>query len=459
VTAKPHGGIHFVDGVDMQSKDSEELTRVGPGTVMGEFMRQYWIPAAKSSELEKDGTPMRLMLLGEKLVAFRDSDGKVGVMDHMCPHRNASLVLGRNEEGGLRCIYHGWKFDVKGACVDMPSVPPSQCFKDKVKALAYPAVDRNGIVWVYMGKREVPPPLPMIEATLLPDDEVQISFMMRSCNWMQALEGDIDTSHFGFLHVGHLDPDDVPEGHPLQHTAGERAPEYHVRDTPWGTNYGAYRSVRPQTTYWRFANYMFPFWTQTPQGEFHHNIQARAWVPLDDEHTMMIFWRRTGVRSTNEPLKNGQPLGGARPQPEFLPRTTDWLGRYRVKASEANDWTMDREAQRTNRIYSGIDHIGLQDQAVTESMGPITDHSREHLGPGDLMIARTRRRALQAARAFASGKPAPGADAPEVLMGARSGYFEAQDSIEWQQAYADQMSAALRVLAAKTEPAEAAMAK
>ncbi|RYF56458.1 MAG: hypothetical protein EOO29_52495 [Comamonadaceae bacterium] len=216
----------------MSPKDSQDLTHVGPGTVMGNFMRQYWIPAAQSSELAADGTPMRLLLLGEKLVAFRDSDGRIGVMDHLCPHRNASLVLGRNEEGGIRCIYHGWKFDVTGQCVDMPSVPASQCFKEKVKAHAYKAVDRAGIVWVYMGPRQdAPPPLPMVEATLLPQEEVEISFMMRNCNWMQSLEGDIDTSHFGFLHVGHLDPDDVPEGHPLEHTAGERAPEYHVRDT------------------------------------------------------------------------------------------------------------------------------------------------------------------------------------------------------------------------------------
>jgi hypothetical protein len=136
--------------------------------------------------------------------------------------------------------------------------------------------------------------------------------MQRQCNWMQALEGDIDTSHFGFLHVGHLDPDDVPDGHPLSYTATERAPQYHVRDTPWGTSYGAYRSVRPQTTYWRFANYMFPFWTQTPQGAFGRNIQARAWVPLDDGHTMMIFWKQkgNGDPGTNAPLKTGQPLGG-----------------------------------------------------------------------------------------------------------------------------------------------------
>lgn len=428
-------------------QDNIDMTRVGPGTVMGNFMREYWIPAAKSSELGNDGTPMRLMLLGEKLIAFRDSSGRVGVMDHLCPHRCASLVLGRNEENGIRCIYHGWKFDVDGNCVEMPSVAPSQDFKEKVKAKAYKAVDRNGIIWVYMGPKKQPPPLPKIEATLLQESEVEISFTQRDCNWLQALEGDIDTSHFGFLHVGHLDPDNVPVGHPLEHTASERAPEYHVSDAPWGTTYGAYRTVRPETTYWRFANYMFPFWTQTPQGEFPINIQARAWVPLDDEHVMMIFWRTKSLGGgTAQPLKDGKPLGGSKPQPEYLPISTEWLGRYRVKANESNDWLIDREAQRTNRIYSGIDNIGLQDQAVTESMGAITNHELEHLGPGDLMISRTRRRALKAARAFQEGNDAPGVDQPEILKEARSGYFEAHESVEWQKGYADQMSAAKRVI-------------
>jgi hypothetical protein len=278
---------------------------------------------------------------------------------------------------------------------------------------------------------------------------------------MQALEGDIDTSHFGFLHVGHLTPDEVPEGHPLQHTSGDRAPEYHVRETPWGTNYGAYRKVKPETIYWRFANYMFPFWTQTPQGEFPVNIQARAWVPLDDTHTMMIFWRRRtgGPRSSGEPLKNGKPLAGSRPAPDFLPNDTSWLGRYRLKADESNDWLIDREAQRSNRIYSGIDHIGLQDQAVTESMGAITDHMKEHLGPGDVMIARTRRRALQAARDFAAGKPAPGADNAQIMMGARSGYFELHESVAWQDAYAQKMQVAERVPEARQAAPEAIPAK
>src|SRR5215470_17925507 len=155
--------------------EGAELTRVGPGTVMGELMRQYWIPAALSSELKVDGAPLRLMLLGEKLIAFRDSAGRVGVMDHRCPHRCASLFLGRNEENGLRCVYHGWKFDVAGNCVDMPSVPVQQDFKEKVKAKAYPATERAGLVWVYMGSAAEAPPFPEIEAALLPDSELTVA--------------------------------------------------------------------------------------------------------------------------------------------------------------------------------------------------------------------------------------------------------------------------------------------
>src|SRR5580693_2166046 len=189
-----------------KQKDSEDLVRVGSGTVMGEMMRQYWIPAAMSSELERDGAPTRLMLLGERLIAFRDSSGRVGVMDHRCPHRCASLFLGRNEENGIRCVYHGWKFDAVGNCIDMPNTPPHQDYKQKVKAKAYKVAERNGLVWVYMGERAEAPPLPGIEASLLPESDLQIVFAQRECNWLQALEGDIDTSHFGFLHAGSVDP-------------------------------------------------------------------------------------------------------------------------------------------------------------------------------------------------------------------------------------------------------------
>jgi phthalate 4,5-dioxygenase oxygenase subunit len=431
------------------ASEGVELTRVGPGTAMGALMRHYWIPAALSSELARDGAPRRLMLLGEKLIAFRDSAGRVGVMDHRCPHRCASLFLGRNEAGGLRCVYHGWKFDTAGNCVDMPSVPAHLDFKDKVKAKAYRVTERAGLIWVYMGAAAEAPPLPAFETLLVPDDEIGVSCIARDCNYLQALEGDIDTSHFGFLHAGHIDPDDVPEDHPIRYAVTNRAPEYHVADTPWGTQYAAYRPAAPGRTYWRFANFLFPFWTQQPQGEFDEHVHARAWVPLDDHHTMYYYlWWKRGSASLARPrtsLKDGKPFGGATASPTFLPNTTDWLGRWRLAANAANDWTMDRDAQRSGAIWTGIQNIHTQDQAVTESMGPITDHAHETLGPSDLMIARTRRRLLMAARALAEhGTVPPGIDDPEVYRGARSGFFVSEETLPWQEIYSRQLAAAVR---------------
>jgi len=408
------------------AQESVELTRVGPGTVMGELMRCYWIPAALSSEIERDGSPVRLKLLGEKLIAFRDSDGRVGVMDHRCPHRCASLFLGRNEEGGIRCVYHGWKFDVDGNCVDMPSVPPPD-FKQKVKAKAYPAVERGGVVWVYMGARAAPQ-LPAFEILDMPADEVRVAFIMRSCNYLQAIEGELDTSHFGFLHAGHVDPEALSEDEPLRNTVISRHPDYHLTDAPWGTQYAGYREAAPGRTYWRFANFLFPFWTQAPNGEFGSHMHARGWVPLDDEHTMYVYfwWQRSRSSMTlGQPAyKDGTPIGGTGRGNKLLPNTTDWLGRWRMAANSDNDWMIDREAQRNNTIYTGIDGIHLQDQAICESMGPIVDHTLEHLAPSDIMITRTRRRLLRAARALREeGIPPPGVEDAEVYRGARSGYL------------------------------------
>src|SRR5512133_2991770 len=172
----------------MLKEENELLTRVGPGTPMGELMRQYWLPALVSTELpEKDGPPVRLKLLGEELIGFRDSAGRVGLLGNHCPHRGASLFFGRNEEEGLRCVYHGWKFDVAGNCVEMPNVPRGDEMKDKVKARAYQAVERGGLVWVFMGDQAKAPPLPMLEAALIPDGEASIRFVQRQCNWLQAL--------------------------------------------------------------------------------------------------------------------------------------------------------------------------------------------------------------------------------------------------------------------------------
>ena len=436
----------------MRQKDSDDLVRVGPGTTMGKMMRQYWLPAAMSSELKADGEPMRLLLLGEKLIAFRDSSGRVGVMDHRCPHRCASLFLGRNEENGIRCVYHGWKFDTEGNCVDMPSVPPERDFKHLVKAKAYKAVERNGLIWVYMGARKTAPPLPEIEATLLPEAEVTINFVQRECNWLQALEGDIDTCHFGFLHAGSVTPDMLPQDSIFRYTVTNRAPDYHVADTQCGTMYAAYREAAPGKTYWRFANFMLPFWTQTPQGKFTEHLHNRAWIPMDDTHTMFVSltWRRHPPSISGD--KNGQTMPGFDRAFDFLPNSTDWHGRWRLNGRPENDWLIDRDAQATGGNYTGIDGIHAQDQAVTESMGPITDHLWEHLGPSDMMIMRTRRRLLAVARAFAkTGKAPPGVDNPDIMYPVRSGDFVTEAGLTWRDAYDRKMAESVRPLQQSAE--------
>ncbi len=408
--------------------DSEILTKVGAGTPMGELMRRYWLPALKSSELKADGDPVRLKLLGEQLVAFRDTSGKIGVMDHRCPHRCASLFFGRNEEGGIRCVYHGWKFDTDGNCLDMANVPPHQDFKHKVHAKAYKAQERNGLVWVYMGKADEAPALPDIFANTFPEDDCNITFAMRECNWLQGLEGDIDTSHLNFLHYGSMGSKDFEPNDPTRFGAVHRDPEYKVADTDTGTFYGAYRPAENGLTYWRIAHFMFPCWTLAPFIDFNHYRLARAWVPLDDTHMMFVMI--------------GAKEGPSAPSgvDDLLPNTTDWLGRFRVAANKGNDFLMDREVQRT-QSFTGIPGIHQQDQAVTESMGDITDHDWEHLAPSDRMITMTRRRLLMAAKALAKdGTLPPSADNPAAYATKRGGFFLAPEQRPWPDVYDAQLA-------------------
>jgi phthalate 4,5-dioxygenase oxygenase subunit len=401
---------------------------------------------------------MRLMLLGEPLIAFRDSSGRVGVLDHQCPHRCASLFLGRNEENGIRCVYHGWKFDVDGRCLEMPNVPPQQDFKEKVRAKSYKVRECAGLVWVYMGARAEAPPMPMLEALFVPEADLNVSLLQRESNWLQGLEGDIDTSHFGFLHAGSIKAEDFEEGHPARHTVANRAPEYKVADTGWGTMYGAYRRDASGQMHWRMAHFCFPFWTQTPNADIADHVVAKAWVPMDDTHTILVSifgGRARGSTYSSMALKRG---GGAIPGAEplvYLPNSTDWYGRWRPVQNAGNDWQIDRQAQRANLIYSGVRNIVMQDQAVTESMGAIVNHAKEHLAPSDLMIARTRRRLLTAARALAKKRTMPpGVDDPEILWKARSGSFYADEKTDWLDAYEEQLRIAVRWPASSRQAAE-----
>ncbi len=250
----------------LSKEDNELVTQVGPGTPMGNLMREYWVPAGLSSEFGRDGNPVRVLLLGERLIGYRDTNGRVGLMQDNCPHRGASMFFGRNEECGLRCVYHGWKFDVDGNCVDMPNEPAESNFKHKVKAVAYPCQERNGLIWTYMGSRETPPALPDLEANMLPEGEWTVQAALRECSWLQALEGDIDTSHLAFLHHGARKAEDTKPGTFAYYNLSDRAPRYEVVDTDYGAMYGAYRPAGEGNQYWRFAQYLFPFYVMIPSG-------------------------------------------------------------------------------------------------------------------------------------------------------------------------------------------------
>jgi phenylpropionate dioxygenase-like ring-hydroxylating dioxygenase large terminal subunit len=402
--------------------DNETVCRVGPGTPMGSLMRQYWVPALLSSELpQPDSDPVRVVLLGEQLVAFRDSNGQVGLIDNHCPHRGASLFFGRNEEAGLRCVYHGWKFDARGTCLDMPNEPAESDFKTRVKAVAYPTTERNGLVWAYMGPRETPPPMPDLEANNLPEGEYAVSAIQRECNYLQGLEGDIDTSHFGFLHFGAADAESAEPGTFQYYTLKDRAPRYQVVDTAFGSMYSAFRPAQPGTLYHRIGLFLFPFWTMIPTGVLGHQVVARAWVPMDDEHTM-FFSLTPKMRGFERAVQPGM---------ELHPNTSDWYGRFRMLSDITNDYRIDRDWQRHGGDYTGIAGIHTQDQAVTETMGPMYNRTLEHLASSDVMIIRTRRRLLQAAQALTQdGTVPPGVDQPEVYR-QRSGGIFLPEGTDW----------------------------
>jgi phenylpropionate dioxygenase-like ring-hydroxylating dioxygenase large terminal subunit len=422
---------------------------------MGKLMRQYWVPVFLSSELPyPDSPPVRVRILGENLIGFRATSGRVGLVANSCPHRGASLFFGRNEEDGLRCVYHGWKFDVTGACVDMPSEPAESNFKNKVRAVAYRCQERNGVIWAYLGSRSESdlPPLPDIEPNLLPEEQTSVQKVLRECNYMQGLEGDIDTSHLAYLHLGAIKPEETQPGSFDYYTVADRAPRYDVLDTEFGTSYGAYRPAEADTYYWRVAHFLFPFYTMIPTGVLGVQVLVRAWVPVDDEH--MMFWSfavpTTRAQGQGSPpgvnasagsgaaivQRAGRPAGGPAGSFEYLPDTTDWLGKFRLAQNASNDYKIDREEQRT-RSFTGIPGIHQQDQAITESMGPIYDRSHEHLGTSDAMVIRTRRRLINAAKALQrDGTVPPGVEDPTVYH-YRSGGVILPRTADWLEATKD----------------------
>jgi phenylpropionate dioxygenase-like ring-hydroxylating dioxygenase large terminal subunit len=429
--------------------ENEYLCRIGPGTPMGDLMRQYWLPAIRSDELaDPDGAPLRVKLLGEELIGFRASDGSVGLIQNNCPHRGASLFFGRNEEAGLRCVYHGWKFSTDGTCVDMPNEPADSDFpmreggiaayareKNKVKATAYPTRERDGIIWAYLGPRTEPPPLPDFEANMLGTHDTVVSIIHRPCNWMQGWEGEMDTVHQAFLHAGATRLEDTQPGTFDYYIARTRAPKFAVIDTPYGTSYGAYRPATDESYYWRIAHMLMPFYAMIPAGMMGQQTRFAAYVPIDDEHTLHWEISRGLIAPEDLPFEARGFEGRApaqRASSDYALRTTDWYGRFNLVQSMANDYLVDRKLQRSGKSFTGIPGIRQQDMTVTESMGPIYKRWDEHLGTTDALIIRTRRRMIAAARALAEqGIVPPGVDHPELYRQRSGGVLLPRDVNWW----------------------------
>jgi phenylpropionate dioxygenase-like ring-hydroxylating dioxygenase large terminal subunit len=383
----------------LSREDNELLTRTGRGTPMGDTMRRYWIPALLARELPApDCPPVRVRLLGEDLVAFRDTRDRVGLLDEFCPHRGASLFFGRNEECGLRCVYHGWKYDVDGRCVDMMNEPEHNQFKDKITIASYPTVEMGGLIWAYLGPAKHVPPAPKFAWTQAPASHRHASKVIQECNWLQGLEGGIDTSHAPILHRVLNPATNRPGFKPSNPFVRGKAPDVIVDVTDYGYQYAGVRPLDGgATVHVRTYQIILPFHQIRPSlsVEGHPLMAGHAWVPIDDDNTMVYNW---DYSFTDAPLTDED-------------RLERWLGNgpfdvdqttFRSIRNRRNNYLMDRDVQRTE-TFTGIDGINNQDRAIQEGMGRIVDRSREHLGPADRAVIQARKLLLEAVKTVESG--------------------------------------------------------
>ncbi len=426
--------------------DVELLNRTGPGTELGELLRRYWVPVLQSDELALGwAAPVRVQLMGEQLVCFRDAEGRIAFLQEHCAHRRASLFFGRNEgedspDGlpGLRCAYHGWKYDVDGRCIDMPNEPAQSRFKEHVQLTSYPGVERGGIIWAYMGPPELMPALPELEWAVVPADQRYLSRRLENTCFTQAMEGGIDSSHVSFLHAdaGYW-AGSGPVTAAFAGTAllgGDTAPRFFIEPTDYGLLIGARRNAPDGAYYWRVTQWLMPWYTFIPH-EGGGAIGAHAWVPIDDTHCMA--WSIT--------YHPDRPLTA--PEREFC---TNGLGIHAILIpgsevpvqNESNDYLIDRRLQAHLISLSGISGIGTQDAAMQESMGPEFDPTNERLGSADAAIVASRSRLIAEAHAVAEGHEPSGLD--PAVQRVRSTTAVLPVEVSWLEATADSRRALSR---------------
>ena len=389
----------------MRQEDNELLTRTDAGTPMGDMFRRYWLPAMLDSELpEPDCPPVRLKLLGERLIAFRDSEGRLGLIDEFCAHRGVSLWFGRNEECGLRCPYHGWKFDVTGQCIEVPSEPAESGYAKKIKLKSYPLREAGGVLWAYMGPPEEEPPLPGFEWTGLGPKHRYFSKRLQECNWLQAFEGGIDSAHVSWLHSADLHKDPLHRQTKGANYQKDRKPSFEILESDGGLYIAARRDAEEGHYYWRITQFIMPFYTMIPP--YGGNaLNGHAWVPIDDENCFAwTFTYHPARELTGHEVEVMNGGGGI--HVKYVP------GTFRPLANKDNDYMMDRAAQKAGETYSGIRGIAIQDASLQESMGPIVDRTKENLCTTDNAIILARSRLRKAALAFRDKGQAPPGVAP-----------------------------------------------
>ena len=425
-------------------EENDALTRVGPGTLMGNLLRQYWIPVTPAADMrEPGGRPLRVKLLGEELVLFRAQDGALGLIGAFCPHRLAPLFYGRVEADGLRCPYHGWKFAPGGKCLEMPNIPAELAFSERIHHPGYPCIERGGIIWTYMGRGEALPELPDLEFLRVGDDDRQYRLFFQECNYLQVLEGGIDPTHVMWLHSPYDLADDEssvtnqPDQHRVVQRSGARTPlDVAMANTAGGFTYGAKRPMGEGKSSWRVNQFIMPFYTMPPGGD---QKQARIYVPMDDESC--VKWQIKWFPSKQIKAASKETLRGSFAEEAYAePTNAVPFGHVRMKANKANDYLINWELHRSRRF--GIAGVNLQDVCVTENEGPapILDRSKENLCAGDLTIIKARLLLLAAAQALRSDGAMPmGARDPGAYR-VRGCAVVIPDEVDWVEGARDSMT-------------------
>ena len=394
----------------LSREQNELLCRVEGAAPMGQLARRHWLPVCMAEEVaERDGAPVKARLLGEDLVVFRDSDGRLGVLHERCPHRNASLVFGRNEQCGLRCLYHGWKFDVEGNVLEAASEPSG---KTSVKAKSYPARESGGFIWIWMGPKEEMREMEPPAWAPVPGIRYAIVKMHAACNWAQVLEGSIDSAHSSSLHSTNMPAAQDVHGSTATDSAwlrpsNDKAPRLQFQPTSYGFKYAAIRTpIRNADThdYVRTTLFIAPFTVLIPPND-QYNL-AQMLVPLDDVNTMFywIAWHPDPSKGISQQAWRkfcGAEVG------------IDLDNDFKKLRNLKNRYLQDREAMKRGD-FTGIHGIPTQDMAMWESMGPIVERSQDHPGSSDMAVVQFRRMMVAAAKGFAEGGPAIGTAEPRI---------------------------------------------